>query len=112
MASEAPEITALNENDSGIVSAVKNNLQSFANDLVRKGFIERDDAREIVDMTGNITKAQKVSNLMDQVHAKIKGAHEDQVERRAWFDSFVDIFSHSRAHDQLVRNLRANLPGM
>ena len=111
MASEAPEITALNENVRGIVSAVKNNLQSFANDLVRKGFIEREDAREIVDMTGNITKAQKVSNLMDQVHNKIDGA-KDQEEKRAWFDSFVDIFSHSKAHDQLVRNLRANLPGM
>ena len=111
MASETPEITALNENDRGIVSAVKNNLQSFANDLVRKGFIERDDAREIVEMTGDITKAQKVNNLMDQVHAKINGA-QNQVERRAWFDRFVDIFSHSEAHDQLVRNLRANLPGM
>ena len=110
MANQPPEITALNDNSSDIKGAVKNSLQSFADGLVAKGFIEWDDAREIVDMIG-VMKAKKVGKLMDQVYAKIKGT-KDQAERRAWFDSFVDIFSHSKAHEQLVRNLRASLPGM
>ena len=110
MANEPPEITALNDNSSDIEGAVNNNLPSFANDLVRKGFIARDVAWGIVGMLG-VTEAQKVGKLMGKVHAKINGA-KDQAGRRAWFDSFVDIFSHSKAYEQLVRNLRASLPGM
>ena len=85
-----------------IAQTVREDLESFANSLIQKAFISRTAARAILSITA-ISKEEKVSRLMDSVFTQINTSPD---RKRHWFNEFVDIFSHDRAHDELVRRLR------
>ena len=99
-AGEPVEIAALRTNITSIsnVVTVGGNLQWFANCLVEKAFITRENAQGILGRCG-LTPTQQASQLMDSVFAKIRG-------KRHWFDAFVNIFSHDAAHADLMQRLR------
>ena len=100
---ESPEITALSTNLSHITDAVTagGSLQWFADCLVERAFITREAASGIHDIHG-LTPAEKASKLMSCVFAKIR-----QSEKKSHsFHQFVDIFSHDKAHAELMERLR------
>ena len=68
---EPVEITALNDNNEFITSSVKNSLQLFVNNLVQKKFIARNEAQEIVEMTG-VLASTKVGMLMAYKNTKCR----------------------------------------
>ena len=97
---ELVEITHLNNNLGFITNAVTRNLQWFANCLVKKAFIARRDAQEILSTVG-VPPARQASQLMDSVFAKIDVSDE----KRRVFLEFVDIFSRDPVYKDLVDKL-------
>ena len=100
---EPPEITVLNTNREFIIDAVSvgDTLQWFADCLVAKAFIADKTAQGILSIHG-ITAAEKASQLMNSVFAKLRVSDN----KSRCFNEFVDIFSHDRAYAELVERLR------
>ena len=101
---EPPEITALKTNREVIIDTVSvgGTLQWFADCLVAKAFIADKTARGRLSIHG-ITAAEKASQLMDGVFAKINGSDN---KKTYWFREFINIFVGDRAHQDLVEKLR------
>ena len=99
---EPVEVTALRTNLVFITDAVTvgGTPQWFADRLVEKAFITHRDAQGILSTLG-VSPAQKASQLMNSVFAKIDLSDD---KRRVFLD-FVDIFSHDLVYKHLVNKL-------
>ena len=94
----------MEENLPSITDTVKLNLQWFVNTLISKAFIAQNATQAILGVHG-VPPAQQAGQLMDSVFAKIHGSQD----KRRWFNEFVEIFSHDRAYDELVRKLQNSI---
>lgn len=103
---EAPEITAIRQNNDHITTQLSGNLPKFANKLVQKGFIAQDEASGILGIHG-IKPIEKASQLLHHVLKKLEFAKE----KKRWFESFVDIFSGVAAYEDLVGTLEKSYKG-
>ena len=103
---ETEEITTLTTNLTYIINTVKvgETLPWFAYQLVKKSFIPHSITQGILDTRG-IPPAEKAGQLMSSVFVQISGSL-DRAYTRHRFDAFVDIFSHDRAYEELVKRLR------
>ena len=101
---EPLEITALEENLPSITDAIEQNLQWFVNTLISKAFITQNATQAILGLSG-VAPAHQTGQLLNSVFAKIRGSQD----KRHWFNEFVDIFSHDRAYDELVRKLQNSI---
>ena len=100
---EPPEITTLKTNRELIIDTVSvgDSLQWFAGRLVAKAFIPEREAQGICGTHG-VATAEKASQLMDSVVAKLRAS--DNKSRQ--FHEFVDTFSHDRRYAELVKSLK------